>query len=287
MPRKRIKNNLSTSRIQNRDNQRNSRARHRQYVKDLQDRVSRYEREGVQASIELQQVARAVKCENQRLRALLRHYGVSHHEIDRHLWLAGHDDSASSLHGCNSRQPFPSTGTVESCAKDQFPQNPLLPVTTFTQNEDTPSTASTATSTSLIYPPQNQHQTHLPAFTAPVAPSTPVKSAAQRRALESHHASYSPKRADTSFVCNGDTTIVGIPREILPPVSDCFCPPEMPIPAAGPESKGIPCKVAIDLVAGLQQNIQVDEVRGWLRCGESDDCEVPSSNLFLLMDKIA
>lgn len=218
---------------------------------------------------------------------MLRRYGVSQHEIDGHLWFTGHDDSASSLRGCNARQHLPQTDTIESRVREQSPPSTLRAATTFAQNEHTPSIPSTTTSLVLTYPPQNQHGTHPPALTTPFAPSTPKKSAAQRRALESHHPPYSPKRADPSFMCNGDTTLIGFPREILPPVSDCFCPPEMPIPAAGPESKGIPCKVAIDLVAGLQQNIQVDEVRGWLRCGESDDCEVPSSKLFLLMDKIA
>lgn len=60
---------LMQSRI--RDNQRRSRARQKEYIHELEEKVQSCERLGVQASLEIQQAARNVLEENKRLRALL------------------------------------------------------------------------------------------------------------------------------------------------------------------------------------------------------------------------
>lgn len=54
-----------------RDNQRRSRARQKEYIRDLESKLQTYERQGVQASLEIQAAARSVLDENRRLRALL------------------------------------------------------------------------------------------------------------------------------------------------------------------------------------------------------------------------
>ena len=54
-----------------RDNQRRSRARQKEYIHELEEKVQACERMGVQASLEIQQAARNVLEENKRLRALL------------------------------------------------------------------------------------------------------------------------------------------------------------------------------------------------------------------------
>lgn len=54
-----------------RDNQRRSRARQKEYIHELEEKVQACERLGVQASLEIQQAARNVLEENKRLRALL------------------------------------------------------------------------------------------------------------------------------------------------------------------------------------------------------------------------
>lgn len=54
-----------------RDNQRRSRARQKDYIHELEEKVQACERLGVQASLEIQQAARNVLEENKRLRALL------------------------------------------------------------------------------------------------------------------------------------------------------------------------------------------------------------------------
>lgn len=68
-----------------RDNQRRARERHKAYFQDLQRKVSEYEKQGVQATIEMQQSARYVAVENDRLRLLLRRKGVDDVEVNAFL----------------------------------------------------------------------------------------------------------------------------------------------------------------------------------------------------------
>ncbi|KAL2169285.1 hypothetical protein VTG60DRAFT_6288 [Thermothelomyces hinnuleus] len=68
-----------------RDNQRRSRARKREYIQELEQRLRLAEQRGVQASLELQAAARQVAEENKKLRLLLRLHGVSDRSIDAYL----------------------------------------------------------------------------------------------------------------------------------------------------------------------------------------------------------
>ena len=65
-----------------RDNQRRSRARRKDYLKELETRYRTCEQVGVSASTEIQAAAKGVVEENRRLRNLLKAYGVSDAEID-------------------------------------------------------------------------------------------------------------------------------------------------------------------------------------------------------------
>ncbi|KAI0482472.1 hypothetical protein GGR56DRAFT_188974 [Xylariaceae sp. FL0804] len=68
-----------------RDNQRRSRARRKEYVQDLEKRLRLFERQGIEASSEIQQAARKVADENKKLRALLYKHGFSNEEIGEFL----------------------------------------------------------------------------------------------------------------------------------------------------------------------------------------------------------
>jgi hypothetical protein len=65
-----------------RDNQRRSRARRKDYLKELETRYRNCEQIGVSASTELQAAAKGVAEENRRLRELLRAYGIPEVEIE-------------------------------------------------------------------------------------------------------------------------------------------------------------------------------------------------------------
>ncbi|KAL2175700.1 uncharacterized protein P884DRAFT_279172 [Thermothelomyces heterothallicus CBS 202.75] len=84
-----------------RDNQRRSRARKREYIQELEQRLRLAEQRGVQASLELQAAARQVAEENKKLRLLLRLHGVSDRSID--AYLAG--ESRNGEQGRHGRGP--------------------------------------------------------------------------------------------------------------------------------------------------------------------------------------
>ncbi|CAM1505056.1 Fc.00g106930.m01.CDS01 [Cosmosporella sp. VM-42] len=79
MPRK---NRTPASLTLNRENQRKSRARHREFLNELQQRVAEYEGRDAQATLEMQRVARAVAEENEALREMLSMKGVQRGEVE-------------------------------------------------------------------------------------------------------------------------------------------------------------------------------------------------------------
>lgn len=74
-----------SSSVRIRDNQRRSRARRKEYIDDLEQRLRRFERLGVEATTEVQAAARKVAKENTLLRSLLVTHGVPNSEIDDYL----------------------------------------------------------------------------------------------------------------------------------------------------------------------------------------------------------
>ena len=74
--------------MQDRENQRRSRARRKDYVQDLETRLREYERRGVGATVEMQQAARAVEAENSALRSILADF-LAPREIEARLRAAG------------------------------------------------------------------------------------------------------------------------------------------------------------------------------------------------------
>ncbi|KAM0429178.1 hypothetical protein ACHAQK_011223 [Fusarium lateritium] len=73
------------SAVRIRDNQRRSRARHKEYVEGLQKKLQDYERRGVEATLEMQQAARNVAIENSRLKVLLSYHGITNDDIEKFL----------------------------------------------------------------------------------------------------------------------------------------------------------------------------------------------------------
>lgn len=74
-----------TSSARIRDNQRRSRARRKEYIQELEQRLQRFETLGIEATQEVQVAGRKVAAENAALRSLLRHHGVSEAEVQGYL----------------------------------------------------------------------------------------------------------------------------------------------------------------------------------------------------------
>merc|ERR1712098_453411 len=85
-----------------RDNKRRNRQRQKDYTSSLETKLRELQSQGVQATQEVQLSARKVVDDNGRLRALLRHVGVSDHVID--TWKPNAvNQSAEKRSGCDKR----------------------------------------------------------------------------------------------------------------------------------------------------------------------------------------
>jgi hypothetical protein len=102
-----------------RDNQRRSRARKKEYVQELEQRLRVYEQQGVEASTEIQQAARRVVGENRKLRFLLNEQGINDSSIESYL------QSSGTIFGSTSHGPA-STEESASQALDRLlvPRHP-------------------------------------------------------------------------------------------------------------------------------------------------------------------
>ncbi|KPM43673.1 hypothetical protein AK830_g2880 [Neonectria ditissima] len=109
----------------NRENQRRSRARHRELLDDLQRRVRDYERRDAQASLDMQRVARNVAAENAALRALLGAKGVADAEVEAHLERA-RQTQAQAQTSAQMQTPVPPIGAlVAARARETTTLEPL------------------------------------------------------------------------------------------------------------------------------------------------------------------
>jgi len=119
---------------QNRESQRRSRARNRELLSEMRNKLGEYERGGIQASLDMQCAARRIARENYRLRMMLTLHGVLPAEIEAFLSLPDeqlertpsavaesiphHRRRLLTLHG------QPGLGTVPVSAQDESVKNP-------------------------------------------------------------------------------------------------------------------------------------------------------------------
>ncbi|KAK0368015.1 hypothetical protein CLIM01_14630 [Colletotrichum limetticola] len=113
-----LQTDKSANAIRIRDNQRRSRARHKEFVDELQRKVQDYEKRGIQVSLRVQKAARDVAFENSRLatentrlRALLVSKGVSNREVDAHLRSFDNEDTKGSPSASNTTTLAPTFNT--------------------------------------------------------------------------------------------------------------------------------------------------------------------------------
>ncbi|KAM5437030.1 hypothetical protein MferCBS31731_005685 [Microsporum ferrugineum] len=93
-----------------RDNQRRSRARRKEYIQDLEARIQRYERQGVDVAIEVQAAARKVARQNAMLRSLLNSFGMTDAKIDEYLSCAAENSNPAPV----PKEAYGSSGGASS-----------------------------------------------------------------------------------------------------------------------------------------------------------------------------
>ncbi|RDA89466.1 hypothetical protein CP533_1523 [Ophiocordyceps camponoti-saundersi (nom. inval.)] len=178
-----------------RDNQRRSRARRREYLQELEQRLRVYELQGIEASTEVQMAARRVAEENRQLRELLNRHGVD----DNHIALYLQSGLVVSPDGGGSgpvQQAFRSDpgSTVPALQHVMVPRpvaglEPGLgggPSSLPGRTSREPSSASGSTASSSIWSPtQQQQQPTMSSYSRQHV--NPVMSSAP-----SHHAAFQP-----------------------------------------------------------------------------------------------
>ncbi|KAL4723579.1 hypothetical protein ACLX1H_009217 [Fusarium chlamydosporum] len=275
--------------IQDRDNQRRSRARRRQHFEQLQQRLQNYEHRGPQASTEMRHVAKGVLWENKHLHDLLRMHGVSQDEIDHHF---SQMVSAGTDTNLNLRKPPQKRGHLRTPRElkrgTMEPQSPnMVSITTHSHDAvDEPSNTSASLS-NISLPVPNQR----------LATSSVDIAEADFTITNSHkdeeHNSYDqrtmqiPERTSISFMCNNDLPDSASHADILPPVTDCFCPPSSPVPITGHWNSRMSCQAAVDIISGLESMVDLEKVRDLLQCEDPNDCLVGNSDVFQILDELA
>lgn len=242
----------------------------------------------------MQRVARSVAWENKHLRGLLHLRGVSQDEVDHHLFLAAfvgssvNQDSWESLqigigssppHGQSEReQPDPSPGDTSA----DFPS--LL---------STPSSNSPSLMPSRLLetsvPPRASLPNDTPLPGRREAVDCPVTISHGRKTHDPHdtHTIENGERINISSIHNDGWTELGTQADILPQVTECFCPPSSPVYISGHWDKGLSCQAAVEIISGLQKTMDSDRIRHLLHCKEADDCLVHNSRVFQVIDTLA
>ncbi|TLD21637.1 bZIP transcription factor-like protein [Venturia nashicola] len=265
----RVKTNRSQNKSvpsaeQVRDNQRRSRARHKEFVDDLKRRIQEYERNGVEVTKEIQQTARRVHEDNLKLRQLLAQKGVS--DAETNSFLSGSDPPAN---------PLPPPKSVASPI-----QTPTPPVDTHFLSRTLP-------------PPIHRHSE--PELKLP--PMRTLEDNAQLERLHVDPALAGPRmlfndmrRAGSisEMECESQDSEPHIrPISRCPPSEASSCRPistqEMSETIRSPHETS--CEDAASIIAGMRGHADREQVREELGCGGRRNCAVKNMTLFQLMDQ--
>ncbi|KAJ4141642.1 hypothetical protein NW768_000858 [Fusarium equiseti] len=236
----------------NRENQRRSRARQRELLDDLQNRVRDYERRDAQATLEMQRVARVVASENAALRGLLAAKGVASEEVESHLESVRHEDKTIMRTAVSSFTPV---STPSSASPVAIPSRPVAPV----------------------HPqPQPQFQGYGPIRESSNPPVTVYPNV------------YSPPTPTTAKSCTEESGCC--PRPQPPPQQpqpqyqpQSQCQPAMQEPRS-PDK--IHCMEAATILAQIRGHSDISNARASLGCAANDNCMVRNADLLNLMDEM-
>ncbi|KAL2255755.1 hypothetical protein VTK26DRAFT_2758 [Humicola hyalothermophila] len=236
----------SPSKARIRNNQRRSRARHREYVEELKARLHQYERDGVQATLEMRQAARRVALENSRLRSLLASRGVTADEIERYL--------ASSSDQQAPNGTLPAMGSTVMASTPPTTEQPRPPSSTNTSSP-------WALDTLAVVADADLRQTCC-------GPATQCSLAdADDRDVRGYGYGYGAAPTGSPF---GDAT--------SPPRG-----PQTPSHASASYLE-MSCTTAAHIIANMRRDGSTENAREALGCSGHEDCLVKNTTLFELLE---
>lgn len=252
-----LQNKTPASSLLNRENQRRSRKRRREFVEDLQRRVLEYEQGGIQATVEMQKAARAVAAENSALRTLLASRGVSEDEIKAFL------SSQASFPRHSNQTLDGTTGNCLARPLSSIPASAPLRV-------DRSHTSSSFVSRKL----QDSASSITPSIESvgECHRQQNIPNERPRRGLLSNMSSTSSRESGIDDIARVDL--------------DYDYPPDQPphSPAASLEKS---CEEAAAILAQLRGHTDRTMARMALGCAGTQDCVVRNTDLLQLMGEMA
>lgn len=268
-----------------RDNQRRSRARRNDYLKDLEAKYNSCTQAGVSASAEIQAAAKGVVEENRRLRQLLKDYGIPDAEIDRVSGRTG-SVAANNLEAmANSRRPCGPSSGCQSSPQPGGQASQSLPIQPMQQTTFQPIASSQPPLAQNIRPKlltQNLAPQQYPASQLPSPCSLPGRKESYDHGpsppMQTHH-----QRPNESFP--GYT----MPFQNLPPPAQDFHENSMmnfPVPQPHAHYDDLSsCRIAADTIRTFSPDAgyELEQELGCRAPGE--ECSVPHLRVFNVIDR--
>ncbi|KAK1637615.1 hypothetical protein BDP81DRAFT_211613 [Colletotrichum phormii] len=283
--RQQLQTDKSANAIRIRDNQRRSRARHKEFVDELQRKVQDYEKRGTQASLQMQKAARDVAFENSRLatentrlRALLVSKGVSNGEVDAHLRSFDDEGSKGSPTASNTTTlaPILNTPILLEPSPTQLP--PL-------QEHFGKASFSSETENEHLASKRKFGDSLLP----PVLTLTPTPDVQQSSPLDRLAVLADASLNRSSQTGSASNTVSEPSRSPHPYHRRSETPPrpleshQQPPPAASPLEMS--CNAAARIIADMQGQSDDRATRLALGCGAQDEeCFVRNTSVFRMLD---
>ena len=246
-----------------RNNQRRSRARRKEYLQELEEKLRKCEIMGVEASMEIQASARLVAEENKRLRALLQSRGIMGHDIDAALGMSGAGvnapQSTEMLEAkLNTKKPCVDRECNKGCSPPQ------------------PGTLSLTSTTSAVRGSTYKRPVALmPLTTVLTNPSSLPTSPALRNRLSS-----------SSLTSNSIATPAFSSTEPSLPFGNHYnhASPDLSAEISlGNDTSS--CTFAASIIATMRADVSAEDVKADLGCGKDAECKIDNATFFTAMDR--
>lgn len=235
-----------SSSVRIRDNQRRSRARRKEYIQDLEQRLQKFQTEGIQATQEVQEAGRKMAVENSLLRSLLILHGVSDQRVQEYLRaqtagipLPTSRSEAVLVVRSHSGQS-PRLNTVDS-------GGPRL--SNYERND--PSAERTATEP-----------------TSSTSSSSPI--------------TYQHLAISDSQISDGDSEL-NVPLDSTPDTSTLQLPSRYR--DSRQSGQCTPCETAAGIISSMRSYSDIQDVRSELGCQSSASCMVKNMDIFQLLNE--
>ena len=229
-----------------RDNQRRSRARRKEYVRDLEQRLERFEKQGVQATFEVQAAGRKVAEENKLLRSLLRSQGVTDAEVEEYL--RSHNAGQKSVMGMSPSNMSLADNNAHT-----------------TQNAGrSPCAGQTCSNGS-------------------VKSGAMVQSKCRMEAQGSNGQVFSVSRVQDSHPLSDDSSLSGRCRTLVS--AQPGSPGQRPSSEGNRSGHATPCEAAARIIASMRHDSDMQAMRAELGCSSDATCMVDNMVIFRALDR--